>query len=169
MVTTELILTKLPPYRDEWKLINPHQYVPDIIEEICAAHALYGCYYDLFSAAFYTTNAKVLCDELYRFCKRNIKYQEESVDRQTTALPTGILSRGHGDCKHYALFNAGVIASLNRVFGCNFEWSFMFAGYGDATEPYHVFVNVRDCGEEIWLDPTPGSGGEPSVLIERFV
>lgn len=169
MVTRETLLTKLPPYRDEWKLINPHQYVPDIIEEICAAHSLYGVYYDAFSGSFFTSDARGLCEELYLFCKRNIEYREETVEQQTTALPTGILQRGYGDCKHYALFNAGVIESLNRVYGCNFEWSYMFAGYGGAAEPYHVFVCVRYCGEELWLDPTPGSGGEPSVLVERFI
>lgn len=169
MMSSELILSRLPAYRDEWKLINANQYVPDIMEEIVAAHALYGCYYDQFCGLFYTGNAATLCESLYQFCKENIAYQEESVEAQTSALPTGILVRGHGDCKHYALFNAGVIDALNRVYGCSFEWAFMFAGYKGATEPYHVFVKVNDHGTDIWLDPTPGYGGEPSVLIERFV
>lgn len=169
MISGDLVLSRLPEYRDEWKLINPHQYVPDIIEEIVAAHELYGCYYDQFCGLFYTNDARTLCDSLYRFCKHNIAYREESVERQTSALPSGILHRGYGDCKHYALFNAGVIDALNRVYGCSFDWCFMFAGYNGADEPYHVFVQVTDHGKEIWLDPTPGSGGEPSVLIERNV
>jgi len=169
MVTSEAILSRLPKYRDEWELITPHQYIPDIMAEIIRAHGLYRGHYDLFSGLFYTENAGLLCDELYAFCKRDIAYVEETVDSQTSALPAGILSRGFGDCKHYALFNAGVIDSLNRMYGCNFDWSYQFAGYGDAEEPYHVFVCVRDCGTDLWLDPTPGTGGEPSVLIERYV
>lgn len=166
MVTSDLIMSKLPPYADEWRLINAHQYVPDIMQEICNAHLRYAEYYDCFSLLFYTTNPDVLCESLYWFCKRFITYQEESVKAQTSAVPTGILYRGFGDCKHYALFCAGVIDSLNRLYDTGFDWSYYFAGYNGAEEPYHVFVCVRDAGgTEVWLDPTPGSGGTPTILI----
>src|SRR5688572_26379444 len=116
MVTRDMVLNRLPPYLDEWELVKSEQYVPDIIAEICTAHRLYGEYYDTFSDLFYTTDPGQLADRLYSFCKSYITYQEETVDDQTSAIPTGILHRGHGDCKHYALFTAGVIASLNRLY-----------------------------------------------------
>jgi hypothetical protein len=165
----QTILMMLPEYRDEWELINPNQYVPDIIEEIVTAHRLYRPYYDQLCGLFYTSNVKELCERLYTFCKKNIRYKEESVEFQTSALPTGILKRGYGDCKHYALFNAGVIDALNRMYGMDIQWSYVFTGYNGAKEPYHVFVCVYYQGQELWIDPTPGYGGEPSVLIERFV
>jgi hypothetical protein len=168
-VTSEAILKQLPPYNDKWELINPYQYVPDIINEVCHAQTEFGAYYDMFSYMFLVGNAEDIAECLYQFCKRNIRYKEETVQRQTTALPTGILTRGYGDCKHYALICAGVIASLNRMYGACIDWCFCFAGYGGATEPYHVFVSVNYRGEELWLDPTPGSGGNPSVLIRRQV
>lgn len=170
MVTSTQILSHLPGYRDQWELITENQYVPDIIREVCTAHRLYGTYYDQFAYMFYTTDPGVLTETLYRFCKNNIDYREETVEYQTSALPTGILIRGYGDCKHFALFNAGVIASLNRLYGCGFDAAFYFAGYKKATEPYHVYVAVRDGSDsEIWLDPTPGSGGMPTLLIEKPV
>lgn len=171
MVSPEMLLAKLPPYRDEWELITPRQYVPEIIAEVMAAHRLFGGYYDQFSYMFYTPNPSEIAERLYAFCKQHIRYKEEGVKTQTTALPTGILSRGYGDCKHYALFIAGVISSLNRLYGCCFDAAFVFAGYGRAKEAHHVFVSVYDpvTNEQIWVDPTPGSGGTPSILIGKPV
>jgi hypothetical protein len=171
MVTAEQVLSRLPPYQDEWRLIKERQYVPDIITEICAAHRLYRHYYDRFSDLFYSRDPERVTEWLYGFCKNNIQYCEESVEFQTSAIPQGILTRGKGDCKHFALFNAGVIGSLNRLYGCCFDADFYFAGYRRAVEPYHVYVSVwdSDFNGEIWLDPTPGSGGTPSVLIEKPV
>lgn len=165
-----MVLSRLPQYRDEWELIKNTQYVPDIIKEVCAAHRLFAHYYDQFSYLFYTTDPEQLGEALHRFCKNYISYREESVEYQTSAIPQGILERGWGDCKHYALFNAGVIGSLNRLYGCCFDAAFYFAGYRGAQEPYHVFVSIQESADsEIWIDPTPGSGGTPTLLIEKPV
>ena len=169
MVTPDMIMSRLPPYRDEWILVKKEQYVPDIVKEICTAHKLYGSYYDAFSYMFYNEDPAVVADALYSFCKEFIEYKEEKVDFQTTAIPAGILYRGHGDCKHYAIFTAGVIASLNRLYGCCFEAYFYFVGYRRAKEPYHVFVSLICDKEEIWIDPTPGSGGTPTLVVPKRV
>lgn len=169
MVTPELILSHLPPYQDEWELIKKRQYVTDIVKEVCTAHALFAPYYDQFSYLFYSADPDKVCEELHRYCKNFIRYQEEPIDVQTSALPTGIVFNAVGDCKHFALFNAGVISSLNRLYNCCFDAVFVFAGYRKAEEPHHVFVAVRDSDSEIWLDPTPGSGGTPTLLVEKKV
>lgn len=169
MVTADNILSRLPPYWDEWELIKNKQFVPDIINEVCYAHQLYEWYYDAFSFYFYDPDPLIVADRLYSFCKQYINYREESVDVQTSGIPTGILYRGYGDCKHYALFNAGVIGSLNRLYDCCFDASFYFVGYGRAEEPYHVYVSIADGDQEIWLDPTPGSGGIPTLIVRKPV
>lgn len=171
MITSEMILQRLPPYLDEWELVKETQYVPDIINEVCTAHKLFSGHYDRFSELFYDTDPAVVCDNLYDFCRRYIRYREESVKEQTSAVPAGILTRGHGDCKHYALFCAGVIGSLNRLYGCCFVGSFYFVAYRRAKEPYHVFVSVKDSENdtEIWIDPTPGSGGKPTLIVSKPV
>lgn len=168
-VTANQILTRLPPYEDRWEVIVDTQYVHDIMEEIVIAQKMFAGYYDRFSSLFYYKKPSQVADALYTFLKQNIDYREETVDSQTSALPTGILTRGYGDCKHYALFSAGVLASLNRLYGCGYKWWFYFAGYNGGKEPYHVFVAVQDGEEEIWIDPTPGAGDfQPTLLIKRI-
>lgn len=170
-VSAEKILNRLPPYTDQWELIKQEQFVPDIIKEITRSHKLFAWHYDQFSDLFYHKSAKVVADNLFTFCADNIRYKEESVDLQTTAIPAGIIYRGYGDCKHYALFSAGVISSLNRLYGCSFDASFYFVSYRKGKEPYHVYVCLRDSEEEadIWIDPTPGSGGTPISITEKRV
>lgn len=166
-VTREKILQRLPAYEDKWKLIVDEQYVRDIMNEIMTSHRLFADYYNNFSSLFLCNTLECLTDSLFYFCKENIKYKEETKERQTSALPTGFLHRGYGDCKHYALFSAGVIDSLNRQFNLGIDWWYYFAGYEGATEPYHVFVAVRDGDEEVWIDPTPGAADNyPTLLIK---
>lgn len=169
-VTKREILSRLPEYTDQWQVVRQTQYVPDIVNEIVTAHRLFGSYYDCFSSLFWSDDVSEIADDLYHFCKANIRYREETVNRQTTALPTGILTRGYGDCKHYASFVGGVLASLNRKHKAGIKWWYCFAGYKPgAVEPYHVFVAVNDGREEIWIDPTPGSGATPTLFIKRSV
>ena len=174
-VTREKILKALPGYEDSWQLVREKQFVPDIINEIITAHKLFCRYYDCFSSFFMVNDVDTLADNLYFFCEENIRYTEEPKERQTTALPTGILIRGYGDCKHYASFCGGVISSLNRVCGAGIEWYYYFAGYrgNDGSipeEPYHVFVAIKTGDSEIWIDPTPGAGTtEPVLLIKKTV
>lgn len=172
MVTPTMILNRLPPYLDEWQLIKETQYVPDIMKEVKNAHTLFSGYYDKFSDLFYKPDPVAIADDLYEFCKKYLKYKEEPIKIQTSALPSGIIERGYVtgegvDCKHYALFCAGVLGSLNRMYRCFCEASFYFVAYGGASEPYHVFVCLKDSENDIWLDPTPGSGGTPTLIIEK--
>lgn len=169
-----MVLDRLPPYRDEWELIKETQYVPDIIQEVCAAHRMFSGYYDCFSDLFYKPDPARVADSLYDFCKKYLVYREEPVKLQTSAIPAGIIERGYitgqgVDCKHYSLFCAGVIGSLNRLYGRCCDADFYFVGYDGATEPYHVYVCVRDEEKDIWVDPTPGSGGTPSLIIQKPV
>src|SRR5688500_14049846 len=108
-VTANDILMRLPPYEDRWQVVVEKQDVADIVKEITDAHRMFGGYYDKFSSLFLCTSPSVLADALYTFDKQNIRYREEDEETQTSALPTGFLTRGFGDCKHYALFNAGVL------------------------------------------------------------
>lgn len=168
-VTANDVLLRLPPYEDRWQTIRDKQYVPDIINEICTSHRLFSSYYDKFSSLFLCYEPACISEKLFSFCKSNIQYKEEGVNKQTTALPTGFLTRGYGDCKHFALFNAGVLASLNRLYNTGFEWCFYFDGYRDAEEPFHVYVAVQDGDEEVWIDPTPGAGSELPTIHEKRV
>lgn len=169
MITSQEILELLPVYRDQWEVVKQRQYVKDIIREMLTAQRLFAPYYDCFSYLFYTPDTDKLARVLFNFCRDNIEYQEETEADQTSAIPAGILKRGYGDCKHYALFCAGVLGSLNRLYGCGLKWCFCFAAYNGSDEPYHVFVSLNDGQEDIWIDPTPGAGADPTLLIQKTV
>jgi len=155
--TAKELLNRLPPFRDEWITINANQDVKDIIREILAAHQEFKSYYDELALYFDGSTTQQICDNIYNFLKRNVSYVEESDSDQTTAVPAGILTRGFGDCKHYASLAGGILDALNRH-GRNIDWSYRFASYSiGQRNPHHVFVVVRDGNDEIWIDPTPGS------------
>jgi len=99
-VSKEQVLELLPEYRDEWIIVNPDQNVKDIITEVLYAHDEFAPYYDQIALCFDNDITEDVCKSLVDFCEAYIKYHEESEEDQTTALPTGILIRGHGDCKH---------------------------------------------------------------------
>ncbi len=152
------LLQCLPPYRDQWLLIEDNQTVKDIIHEVCDAHKEFAPHYDKISSFFIDQDIKNVCDRLYTFLKKNVKYKEESEHDQTSSIPAGILTRGQGDCKHYSGFAAGILDAMKRQ-GIKLNWCYRFASYRllDNT-PHHVFVVVNPgTMEEIWIDPTPGA------------
>jgi hypothetical protein len=159
IATREGILAMLPPYRDAWLVVHPDQSVRDIIAEVLEAHKEFASHYDIIAPLFERDTIEETCAALYWFCKNEIAYNEESDEAQTTAIPAGILTRGYGDCKHYAGFCGGVLDALNRR-GKKINWCYRFASYKVLeSTPGHVFVVVKDSGGERWIDPTPGAQG----------
>lgn len=170
MVTARELIGKLPPYKDQWIVIKDNQNVKDIILEVCDAHSEFAPFYDRIALYFDADSTEQICDNIYNFLKKNIRYREESEDDQTSAVPTGLLVRGYGDCKHYSGLAAGILDSLKRS-GKKIDWCYRFASYRllDST-PHHVFVVVNDYGFERWIDPTPGSmENEPSWYVDKKV
>jgi hypothetical protein len=171
IATRQSLLEILPPYRDQWILIDADQTVRDIIDEVLAAHKDFAPHYDLIAFAFDRDTIEEVCSSLYWFCKSEIEYREETDRLQTTAVPAGILSRGYGDCKHYAGFCGGVLDAMNRQ-GKKINWCYRFASYNllDST-PHHVFIVVNPgTGNEIWIDATPESKGRtPIYQVDKKV
>lgn len=176
MTERETLLAMLPPYRDQWVMINPDQDVKDIVRDICEKHDQFASHYDLIALYFDAPTVRGICDNLQTFCENNITYVEENEmvgdsPVQTTAIPGGILTRGYGDCKHYASFCGGVLDAISRLTGKKIKWSYRFASYRiDRPTPYHVFVVVQDGGNEIWIDPTPGARSmQPVWVVDKSV
>lgn len=167
--TVEALLQCLPPYEDKWITVHPKQSVRHIINEILEAHKEFAPYYDDIALYFMEDTTEDICKKLYSFLKKNISYKEEKEDEQTTALPTGILTRRQGDCKHYSSFAGGVLDAINRISGRNIDWNYRFASYDALNSvPHHVFTVVKDedrNGAEIWIDPTPGASDMVPVWI----
>lgn len=167
------VLARLPRYQDKWELVVKEQDVDDIMTDIARRQKMFGPYYDKFSSLYLLDSVKDIANELYDNCVQWITYREESVKVQSTAIPTGILLRGFGDCKHYASFIGGVLGSLNRRYHAGIDWWYCFAAYKKGEqEPYHVFVALMDpdTGRELWIDPTPGAESKtPTLLIRKKV
>lgn len=157
-VSRDTVLKRLPVFRDKWITVKAKQRVPDIIDSMLQSHRDFARQYDAIGPMFAGDNIEQTCENLFHFCKDNIRYREESENEQSTAIPAGILVRGEGDCKHYASFIAGCLDAINRS-GTPIKWEYCFASYKkDQKTPYHVFVIAQDeKGEEIWIDPTPGA------------
>lgn len=171
ILSRENLLGSLPPFRDEWILINSKQNVKDIINEVLDSHKEFAPLYDRIALYFDGNSIEDICKNIYDFLKKNIKYKEEKEEDQTTATPAGILSRGFGDCKHYSTFSGGVLDALQRVTGKKINWCYRFASYDPFNKsPHHVFVVVHDKGDEIWIDPTPGSdNNQPMWQVDKKI
>lgn len=160
----------LPEYGNGWELIKEDQYVPDIMIEIAHCQELFAGYYDMFGFLFKHRDPGKVADDIAVFCRKYIEYREEDSKAQTSAVPQGILTRGYGDCKHYALMCGGILGALNRNCNAGIDWCFCFASYKKNVEmPYHVFVALMDDDTEVWIDPTPGSGPDPKHLYRKKV
>lgn len=134
-------------------LVVADQDAYDIIKRMVIKHKNCACDYDKIAADFDAQDIYDVCKKLWVFCKNNLKYDEETIDRQEVSAPQTILQRGHCDCKGYALFIGGILDALNRR-GWNIKWKYRFASDNLFNEtPGHVFVVVTDGLHEIWVDP----------------
>lgn len=170
-VTINSLIGRLPPYLDQWEVIHPNQTVKDIMREVLEAHKEFAPYYDEIALCFDDRNTEGICNKIYFFLKDNIKYQEETEADQTSALPTGILTRRHGDCKHYSSFAGGILDAMNRA-GKKIKWCYVFASYKILDDtPHHVFIEVEnEKGQKLWIDPTPGSDNkDPAWVIRKKI
>lgn len=135
-------------------LVTEDQGAGDIMKRMALKHRKCAPDYDQIANEFSDGSIYQICNRLFEFCKSNIYYSEESIDVQSISSPQTILTKGHCDCKGYALFVGGVLDALKRS-GYPINWVYRFASYKMFDEtPGHVFV-VVDPGtaNEIWIDP----------------
>lgn len=148
-------MTFMLPYNGIITRIKTNHKVSDIVKQILSAHELHMQDYDLIAGSFWRGSVKKTADYLFDWCKANIPYNKEPGSKQTSRSPGAILAlskRLGGDCKHYALWIAGVLDALRRV-GYPVQWRFAFASYDQSKVPGHVFVIVKVNGSDYWIDP----------------
>jgi hypothetical protein len=135
------------------KKVTEDQSAYDIISRMMVKHKACACDYDKIAEDFDEQTIYQVAKKLWGFCKKNIAYDEETIERQEVSSPQRILQRGHCDCKGYALFIGGVLDALNRK-GWDIKWRYRFASDDPFNEvPGHVFVVITDKDNEIWVDP----------------
>ena len=151
----QLIEKKLPAYQGKVHLITNEQNVHDIITAIKNSHYKYAADYDKISYLFVADSPEKTCKRIYKFLKDHVSYKIEPVSKQSVKSPSAIINHGFGDCKHYSLFTAGVLNSINRLGLQHIPYTYRFASYDlfDA-DPKHVFVVAfPGTDKELWIDP----------------
>lgn len=139
-----------PPSR---RVLVENQTVADIIDGIKEKHAERRADYDAIAPLFAGGDIYDICERLWKYCKKNFRYDIEGIDEQFVSAPSTMIKRGHNDCKGYALFIAGVLDALKRQ-GEDLSFVYRFASYKLFNrEPGHVFVVVNPKTDNIWIDP----------------
>lgn len=154
MVSRQKVLSILPPFKNEYRLVTWRQNTKRLTKEIVKAHEDYETDYDLIYPLFDTGDIYQTCRGLWDFCKYNLTYTIESEDEQSVKSPASILTPGQKtDCKHYSLFIGGVIGAIKANESEPWDWCYRFAAYDSSKEIEHVFVVVKTGDNEIWIDP----------------
>jgi hypothetical protein len=173
MVSSSLLIGKLPRFAGNAMTIVKKQSVYDIINEVLDAHKIFAPDYNNIATDFWKGNVIDTCKAIFSFCKSNISYKIEGEGRQTTKSPAAMLTSGEGDCKHYAGFIGGVLDAINRKYNAGINWNYRFASYNylDKT-PGHVFIVVKTAGQEIWVDPVLKTFNEklqPAYFLDKKI
>jgi hypothetical protein len=148
------LISALPPFRNHSNRVVQRQGTEDIINYMCSNTGKYQTDYDKIYPYFDTGNIYDTCRKLWEFLKYNLVYTAETGEDQSVKSPSAILAPGQKtDCKHYSLFEAGVLDAIKENTGQNFDWCFRFVSDKSRINVSHVFVVVFDQDNEIWIDP----------------
>jgi len=156
MPTSSDLLLQLEPFINNEMVIVDDQNVTDIIGAILDTHKQYREEYDKIYQYFVGSTPTETANNIFKYLKKNVKYNIEPENLQTVKSPAAIIATGNAgsDCKNYALFINGVLDSYRRNELQGFDLYFRFASYDpfDNT-PQHVFSVMNIDGKEIWIDP----------------
>lgn len=87
-------------------------------------------------------------ENIFVFCKKNIKYKKETTDLQTARTIGRILSMKQGDCKHYTT----TIASLSKALNIPIKLRLISQNLLNS-DPTHIYCVSNINGKEIIIDP----------------
>ena len=152
-LTPEILLEKLPLFKNQQVEIIRDQDVNDIIKNLLLYHEKYKSDYEKIAGYFIGVDDDATLRNIFNFQKHFIVYDQETTDNQTLRSPSSILAMQKNDCKNYALFVGGILAALNNA-GFYFPFVYRFASYNIFSNiPGHVFVVVYPgTNNEIWVD-----------------
>jgi hypothetical protein len=169
MISKSELLSCLPPFANQEVLLTLDQGTGEIMSEIIATHKATTEHYDAIHPFFDCYDPLDTAIYIWNFLKYNLKYKVEPAEIQTVKTPAAILQdNATVDCKHYALFAAGILDAINRNNCEAIDWCYRFAGYkGKQIE--HVFIVLYPNTEfETWLDPVLNSFDDHSEMPKYF-
>lgn len=152
-INQNILLQKLPPFKNAKVEIIGDQDVNDIIKNLLAYHDKYTEDYKKIAPYFIGIDDEHTLKNIFNYLKKNVQYSVESTDNQTLRSPSAIVAMGKNDCKNYSLFIGGILQALNDL-GYYFPFAYRFASYSIFNkQPGHVFIVVYPKKNEVWIDP----------------
>lgn len=92
-----------------------------------------------FSKKYSGSSEIEICQNIFTFLQRNVKYKADGTDFQDIRLPGRLLKTKTGDCKSLSLFTVGVLKSLN------IPCFLTYASYNpNNPTPTHVYVTTKN-------------------------
>lgn len=108
------------------------------------------------------TNKKSL-ENIFIFCKNNIKYKKETTDLQTARTIGRILSMKEGDCKHYTT----TIASLSKALNIPIKLRLISQNLLNS-DPTHIYCVSNINGKEIIIDPVLNNFNQQATFTKKY-
>lgn len=170
MISKNILLEKLTPYRGNKKVIVETQSTNDIVNGIMQHHQQYASEYDKIYKYFVGDNVEDTCRNVFDFIKQNIPYKIEPDKSQMLRSPAAILV-SNNDCKCYSLFTNGILDAYRRNTGKNFDLYYRFAGY-NGKNIEHVFSFLTNGKKDLWIDavlPTFDNRKQPTFISDKKI
>ena len=109
-----------------------------------------------------STKVKSL-ENIFIFCKNNIKYTKESTDLQTARTLGRILQMKTGDCKHYTT----IIASLCNALNIPVKLRLISQNYF-SSDPTHIYCVANIKGKDFIIDPVLKNFNEQASFTKKY-
>lgn len=106
---------------------------------------------EILAPYFKANSKKESCKLIFLFLKQVVPYVKESSNDQTAKTINRILKDAKkygGDCKHYAIFSAGLCKALN--ISCKLR---LISQKFNDTTPNHIYTVAVINGKEVVIDP----------------
>lgn len=97
---------------------------------------------------FYDKDPVKSCEKVWHFLKKNLKYEREEKDDQTSKNLARLLYDKYGDCKHYTIFSYAILDKLGIPVAMRLVSQKILN-----KEPTHIYTYALINGKEYIVDP----------------
>lgn len=102
-------------------------------------------------------------ENIFIFCKNNIKYKKENTDLQTARTLGRILQMKQGDCKHYTT----TIASLSNALNIPVKLRLISQNLLN-NDPTHIYCVSNINGKEFIIDPVLNNFNQQATYTKKY-
>ncbi|TAN12346.1 MAG: hypothetical protein EPN37_15595 [Chitinophagaceae bacterium] len=136
----------IPAAHNKFIQIKKRYSTGDIVDEVLQCFRESSWQLKEFAPYLRGENVKETCGNVWNFLKKNVKYKVDPEEVQWVKEPAKTWEDKQCDCKSYSIFIASCLKNLG-IKGC-----FRFVSFNDEPEPTHVYIIVRNQGQDIIID-----------------